>query len=162
MPPFSSTKETFGSARSWTPKTDHWMCCAYLFLHQNNAWLPNSSSQADNSNSTARAQASQSVAGFADSAPTVQASPWSPRAACALLSVSGRPERLLLCGGLAAAAEVCLGTQVWRFRWKLQMGFKKDQRQWTKMESMIMFLFLNIQFELTTLPFNGHFRTCVP
>ncbi|CAK9093732.1 unnamed protein product [Durusdinium trenchii] len=36
-----------------------------------------------------------------------QASPWSPRAACALLSVSGRPERLLLCGGLAAAAEVC-------------------------------------------------------
>lgn len=36
-----------------------------------------------------------------------QASPWSPGVCSALLAVPGRPERLLLCGGLMTAAEVC-------------------------------------------------------
>ena len=37
----------------------------------------------------------------------VQAAPWSARAAPSLVAMPGRPERLLLAGGLAAAAEVC-------------------------------------------------------
>ena len=41
-----------------------------------------------------------------------QASPWAPRCCPALLGVPGRPDRLLLCGGLMPAAEVCWGNSV--------------------------------------------------
>eukprot|EP00435_Cladocopium_sp_Y103_P068436 s196_g31.t1 len=49
------------------------------------------------------------VAGGEDAAGNClnDASPWSPRVCTALLAVPGRPERLLLCGGLMTAAEVC-------------------------------------------------------
>lgn len=46
-----------------------------------------------------------------------EASPWKPRSSTALLAVPGNPQRLLLCGGLAPAAEVC-----WGHPWQLENG----------------------------------------
>lgn len=46
-----------------------------------------------------------------------EASPWKPRSSTALLAVPGNPQRLLLCGGLAPAAEVC-----WGHSWQLENG----------------------------------------